>query len=355
MVNEAFLEIALRGAHHVEVDPRVELWQAVNEYLGEVRKQEEVTLYPPYGWNKLHAEFCFLMLEKGITPPFSYTLNDEEMERGLQLRRSLNIPDGAETVVLHVRESGYLEGTSVDYSYHNYRDANIENYLPAIQHLIDEGYYIIRLGDRSMRRLTPHPQVIDAPFHPRYTQLFEPYFCATSHFYLGFQSGPVGIAVGFGTPVLWTNALPLSGIHGQEKDILLYKKLYSRNLKRFLTYEEIVQSHVVNYFRSEEYESNGLEPVENTSDEILHATREMLARLDGTYAHEEDSRIQAFVRTANRKAHILRQALCPSLPLFSLHFYGARVSTEYYSRQPELLGVDIPTQTLYSYYVKGQC
>ena len=33
MVNEAFLEIALRGAHHVELDHRVELWQAVNEYL----------------------------------------------------------------------------------------------------------------------------------------------------------------------------------------------------------------------------------------------------------------------------------------------------------------------------------
>ena len=64
---------------------------------------------------------------------------------------ALGVPDGAWYVGLHVREGGYHAEDTGDKSRH--RNAQIEDYFPAIKAVTDRGGYVIRLGDSGVGNL----------------------------------------------------------------------------------------------------------------------------------------------------------------------------------------------------------
>jgi len=75
-----------------------------------------------------------------------------------------------------------------------------------------------------------HPQLIDAPFHPSYTDFVDPYFISQSKFYIGMLSGPLNVAYIFDVPVLLTNVIYMHGLIGYRKRLVLPKKYWSENI-----------------------------------------------------------------------------------------------------------------------------
>src|SRR5207245_1439398 len=60
----------------------------------------------------------------------------EEHRRGEQLLETLGVPRGAPFVCFLARDGSYLDASfprrGASYAYHDYRNATIENYLPAV-------------------------------------------------------------------------------------------------------------------------------------------------------------------------------------------------------------------------------
>ena len=238
-------------------------------------------------------------------PIFYFSLTDSEKERGFDLKKKLGIKELNPIVTIHIRERNYIPS----YKYHDYRNADLSNYIPAINYLIDNGFYVIRLGDKSMRPIINAPtQLIDAPFHPEYSDFFDPYFVSESKFFMGSPSGPLSLAWGFDIPILWTD-VPIQAADGSpENDLVIYKKIYSKQLNRFLTYEEILFSPIIDFYRQEYYDQCELAIINNSKDEILAATKEMIGRLNGSYKfYYESKKIHHYIMSIHEKIRFLRQ------------------------------------------------
>ncbi len=125
--------------------------------------------------------------------------------------RNINRED--KIVCLHLRDAQYLNqiGSGHDWSYHDYRDASIENYEIAVTWLIERGYKVIRIGSFSNQKLPISSESyidICVQRDPRYGDIIELMLIANCDFFLGTTSGPLGLAAIFDTPTLVLNATP---------------------------------------------------------------------------------------------------------------------------------------------------
>ncbi|MCG8605880.1 TIGR04372 family glycosyltransferase [bacterium] len=284
----------------------------------------------------------FMLKYKNRTPIHPFRLTEEEIEKGQLLSETFQILKDAPIVTMHVREGGYLPHLS----YHSYRDSEVKNYVPAIEFLISEGYYVVRIGDKSMKPLQNLPeQFIDAPFHPAYCDLVEPFFISQSRFFISTGSGPHALAQGFGIPVLQTNQPILAAIWGEKDDVIIHKRYYSHERGRALSYSEVLLSPVMDFYETGLYKNVGLELFDNTSEEILIAVKEMHERLNDTYwACDEVKEVNDQVQAIRKKANEYRAEKCADTvyPFLPCYWHNVQISNEFAKANPYFLECRLP-------------
>jgi len=295
----------------------------------------------------MHSQLKARLLENraGKTQYDYFSLSDKELALGQALRAEFNIPSSARIVCLYVRDGSYF---SNDYQ-SSYRNADICNYIPAVNYLLNEGFYVVRIGDNKMKPLNiSNPQFIDSPFHPAYCELVEPYFISQCDFMIGTPSGPLGLALYFNRPVIYTNTTleSITCLLLHKQTLLLFKKYHSNLLGRCLCYEEILHSPVADFFRTRLYAETGVSLLENSPLEILQSTKEMVARLNNNCWHLEPD-TERRVRELHARADRFRQESIPKeaipyLPFYSLHQSAAMISHEYLKLNPWFLGHNWP-------------
>lgn len=241
-----------------------------------------------------NANFQRRFMEKyraGQIKPRFYQLTDEEWEQGRRLEETLGIEPDAKIVTLHNREPGYLPHMA----YHSYRDADISDYQPAVDFLMESGYWVVRLGDTTMTPMPKAPRLIDLPFTGHGHGLADIYFSLRCQFMLASTSGPVVIPMLFnGPPRLLTNWLPAGHIcvSFNEMDRWAPKLVrIKRDNGRLMSLME--SYHPANsFFHTQEYEKAGLEVVNNSPEDILMMTREMVRDLEANQPPDRADPVQ---------------------------------------------------------------
>ena len=112
---------------------------------------------------------------------------------------------GMKYVCLHVRTGGFFN----DHDEAKFRNANIENYFPAIKELVSRGYLVVRLGDSSMPKISLDG-VIDYANSPQKSEKNDILLIEHCNFYIGSQSGPIDTAALFEKRILTINSTSLS-------------------------------------------------------------------------------------------------------------------------------------------------
>jgi putative glycosyltransferase (TIGR04372 family) len=201
------------------------------------------------------------------------------------------------------RDSAYLGTTgSKDFSYHDYRDSTIANYVPAATRLVKLGYAAIRLGAITSEAIDPEPfNVVDYPRRGR-TPFLDLYIAQNSRFFLGTTSGLWELANLFRKPSVLANCAPLlatAQIFSHES-IFIPKKYFDRNKKRFMSISEIVRTGASRFFRTDQFALAGIQLIENDVEEIAEAAIEMHARLERTWhpSKIDEEMQEAFWRSA---------------------------------------------------------
>ena len=278
---------------------------------------------------KLHTNEYYAF--NNAEPSLYFAASEEE--EGKELLNKMGIGDSSWLVCFHGRDSVYLSnqwnqyyGSSVDWSYHDYRDCDIKNYLEAAKYIASLGGFAVRMGYSVAEELPDlnNPRIIDYASYYR-TDFGDIYLPAKCKFFLGSACGPLAIPTIFNVPVACANFIPLGYAPFRAEDLYIPKKLWSVEKKRFLTFREILESEVANYAFSQQYAEAGLEVVENTAEEILDLAKEMNERLDGNLEYtEEDKELQIRFR---------------SLFQPHLHSYGSpvRIGAEFLRQNKELL------------------
>lgn len=181
-------------------------------------------------------------------------------------------------VCLNVRDSAYLPATqgrpAAFWDYHNYRNADIADYVPAAECLADEGYHVLRLGAVVNKAMpSRHPRVLDYATNGMRSDFMDIYLAANCEWMFTTASGIDNVATIFRRPCLWSNHIPAGRVPPYHPhSMVLAKHLRDRD-GRLLSPTEEAQNTRGGHG---EYEREGMEVVDNTPDELLLAAQTMI-------------------------------------------------------------------------------
>jgi len=223
-----------------------------------------------------------------IEPQLSFT--DAELEQGEQLLNSMGIYKSP-YVCIHDRSSHYLDSKfpGNNFSYHNYRDCNISNYLKAADWLTTKGVYVVRMGEVISTPLaTENPMIIDYATKHR-TDFGDAFLTGTCDFFLGNTAGLYLVATIMARPVAGANFVPFDHTPLLKEDVFIFKNL---SIPFNLMYEigfEMMENNMATL--EEVLQKNNVSIEENTSDQVLDLTVEMYERLTNTFTPNLNSEL----------------------------------------------------------------
>jgi putative glycosyltransferase (TIGR04372 family) len=219
-----------------------------------------------------------------------------ETDEALKWLRNKGWKDGEPFVCLLVRDDEYLandplhsDGTSQAYerrAYHDYRNSDINSYLPAIEWLTEQGVWVIRMGKLMAKPLpTGLDQVIDYAFDPDKSDLLDIWLFANCTGCVSTGTGPDVVALAYDIPVLFVNALPLTHLILNGRPMWVPKHLLWSSDGRFLS----VGEHLENgWMLNDKYEKAGITIMNLSPEEITSAVQEFWHRNTGPWQEEPD-------------------------------------------------------------------
>lgn len=225
-----------------------------------------------------------LSLQDRYGTMLSFTSEEEKL--GKEGLRSMGINPGDEFICFHSRDSKYLysEFNNLDYSYHDFRDSSIQNYVLAAESIVNKGYFAIRMGAITGKELvTKEDKIIDYVNEYR-TEFMDIYLLANCIFFLGTCSGPSALATIFRRPFACANATPFLGMSlYRNTDIYIPKNYWLISENRLMTFNEIISSGAASFFSTNLFIDAGIKLIDNTPDEISELAIEMDNRIKGTW------------------------------------------------------------------------
>jgi len=254
-------------------------------------------------------------------PPL-LTLTDADQTRGRAALARLGIPEDAWFVCVHCREPGFYDDAA-----HDYRNASITSFAEAMATITAAGGWCVRMGDPSMAPLAPASHVVDYAHHAERRPWLDLFLMARSRFFLGTNSGLLGVAVVFGVPTGLTNQTPMSVVL-PIGDVAIPKLMWDEKSGRLLTFAEVLALELTGESApdyQELYTQAGLRPLQNDPQDIADVAGEMLQRTTGEFeVTPEDEALQEAFKNLLAPGH---------------YSYGAvsRVGRDFLRRHRDLL------------------
>lgn len=204
-----------------------------------------------------------------------------EEEKGKEELFKMGIPYGSKFVCLNVRDSAYLNNVMPgDWSYHNYRDANVDNYYEGIEKLINSGYYVLRMGSIVKKRANFfHRKFIDYASDGFRTDFMDIYLGAKCDFCISNGTGFDSIPFIFKRPILIVNCAPIGYISTfMNKCIYIFKHYINENGIK-LNLSQLDQLELLFSTDGNKISEKRCKVLENNPLEIKEAVVEMIERV----------------------------------------------------------------------------
>jgi len=229
--------------------------------------------------------------------PTTLQFTQEEKEFGESLLRKLGVRKGQQFVCLNVRDSAYLSEKfpSFDFSYHDYRDSNVEDYLLAAEALADRGIYVLRMGafvKESLR--SENNMIIDYARSGLRSEFADIYLGAHCFFCISCGTGFDAVPSIFRRPILYVNNVPIEyfstfGIN----NLGIFKHHHDAEDGTEFPFNKIFECGAGKSLTSDAFRERHIRLVDNSPQEIMEASIEMLDRLQGRFLESlEDLELQ---------------------------------------------------------------
>jgi len=250
------------------------------------------------------------------------------------------IADSDRVVVLNVRDRNFLP----DQTEHFYRAADIATYVPAIRHLLDKGYWVLRLGiEGSAPCPLEDPRYIELWREPDYTTLLDPGLIARARFGITCSSGPEAVFRVLGIPQLLVNCVIQCEMWTNPGDRLLFKSYRTVEDGRPARLRDLLASGVAHHADAEAVKNCGFLVEDNSPAEILAAVEEMDAAIDDPGGAASDMtrfleigrEYQAFLESGGHPPD--RRSLTAPLTQFGYALPWTTLSVANHSSNPDFL------------------
>lgn len=191
-----------------------------------------------------------------------------------------NIANPEKIVCLIVRDEEYLKKTfpAKDFSYHNYRDCEIDSYIDLVKYLNQLGYTVIRMGKIIKKRMSysneKYIEFAECNFFSEFMDIFLAQKCIFAiSSGTGWEALPAFV---FRKPMVFTNFVPFGQLISSSPNFInLAKNHFSEKLQRLLSISEIFNLCGTDF---ESYEKNSITLRDNTSQEIKSSVQELVEK-----------------------------------------------------------------------------
>ena len=198
---------------------------------------------------------------------------------------------GEPYICLLSRDSAYLNyldasiGKPMDRSYHSYRNSEIETYKLAVNYLLDNDYWVFRMGNITEKKLDiSHKHFLDYSQSDKKSDLLDIYLFTHCTGVISCGSGIDALSQAYAIPALIVNGLPLQLASTFFNTIWVSKNLFWIHNNKELTLKEYIEN---DFLTTDEYINAGIRIVDLNQEEILEATKELVYRIENKVIENE--------------------------------------------------------------------
>ncbi|OHC76062.1 MAG: hypothetical protein A3G18_04275 [Rhodospirillales bacterium RIFCSPLOWO2_12_FULL_58_28] len=243
------------------------------DMTGKAARESVSTVYAPTKSGlTIESDFAWMDVQKeweaqGRRPLLE--ISEEDEDRGATAMAGLGVPHDGWFVCLHCREN------SLHDRYPNNRSADINTYLPAINEVVRNGGWVVRIGDPSMSRLKEMKNVIDYAHHPKRCDRLDLYIIAKCRFMISTPSGPCAVAAAFGTPQIHTNVYPFIARPWCKHDLFLPMLQQDIKTGELLSFKEQLRAFSI-CEQEHRLAAFGRRVIRNSEEELKDGVNEMI-------------------------------------------------------------------------------
>lgn len=268
-------EIALRTAQQqLKLTKSIDIYYirqgSVNQYMDKLASRKFIIaprfiLHGLFLWNnylplkQLHTVSTFevdnfLSCQKA-TKLELFTNKENQIAKNWLLTHGWN---GERIICLQVRDSSYLDNhyISKDWSYHSYRDCDIQSFRKATEWLNKMNFFVIRMGSICNQRMNfSNNLFLDYAFDSLRSDFMDVWLFANCDACISTGSGLDFWSALNKKPLLFVNLIPLRDIHTTSSIMIAPQKLYWHDTFKPLTIDECFMQ---NYSRTSDFTDNNI-------------------------------------------------------------------------------------------------
>ncbi len=217
--------------------------------------------------------------------------NEDEQSFGKKYLEEMKIKE-FNYICFHSRDSAYLKfyNNKIDWSYHNFRDSNIDNYLPAMESLTNKGFSCLRMGSKVEKGIkTNNSKIIDYAMSKSQSDFLDIFLASKCFMAVYSESGISVIPEIFNRPIVYVNWPAINFSCFNHDSLVIPKKFFSKEKKRLLTFSEIIELNLEKSFKTETLKNLGIDLIENTPEEISSAVNENIKRIKKEWIDDKES------------------------------------------------------------------
>ena len=218
--------------------------------------------------------------------PSQIKLNKTEIKKGYEILKSIGLSNNSKIVCLIVRDDGYLTKIyGSKQKYHDFRNMNIKSFEKSIKTLINEGYYVFRMGNYTKSELKiSNKNYFDyskSKIKSDFMDVFLGYICS---FCVSTNTGFDSLPMIFRKPILYIGSMPVGIFTSNSKKIMVTtKKHYSKKNKKILTLHEIFEQNLAYSLIGEDFTNKRIKLLDLSPQEINQSTIDMINYIDNNF------------------------------------------------------------------------
>jgi len=298
----SFLRMPRRTGWRIHLDIFFYGGDVCNNYLDKLWRRRALiaprsVIYPLYALLRLIPRLSKLLVTLPSRPtdfstldglPSSIIMTEAETKFGSELMLSLGIKEDSKLVCLYVRDSSYAESLGLETKQASYRDSKIENYLPLIEYLVSQGYFVVRMGTVARGSIElDTPMFLDYVNSATRSDFLDFFISSKCELAISTDSGMMQFPIAFRKALGLVNVPAYHGIiSGKCLTLFQFTSFVDTTSRRELNLKELRERGFEDVDNLEGFLALGISHIENSASELVNFGVELIDFLEDPSARE---------------------------------------------------------------------
>ena len=236
----------------------------------------------PHRKNSKKSGYQFLSCDDKINIKIPEYIN----EKGKKFLSKLGT-NSKKIVCINIWNDSHID-SGIAKNHHSHRNGNFQSYIASINYLISKGFFVIKVGRSNIEEKINNKNFFDYSFNSPNDEL-DLFLVSNCYLYISNSTGLDHLAFALEIPMLINAPVIFDFFVEKKYTMYLLRPHYSNDLKRELSYNEIIEKNLPFQLKSSKYEENGVVIKDNDESDILLACKDMLTLIENNFKVDKNN------------------------------------------------------------------